>query len=275
MIYLSAIVLGVLQGIAEFLPISSSGHILVGADLLGGEPPLNGEPASGSLRTADFNLAVHLGTLGSIVVVYRETLWRRRADLALWTRVAVSTLPLVFVGLLAKDAVERALEAPQYVGFFWLLTAGLLAAIPVLEPKAAAGGEPDALPGRDLDRISWLDAVVIGLVQCVAILPGVSRSGSTIFAGCARGLSRTAAADYSFFIAIPAIGGAAVLHAKDVAEEGLATPAPVLLLGAVVAFAVGVAALKLLLAVVAKGRIQWFAAYCGAAGLAALAYYWG
>ena len=254
MVYLSAAVLGVLQGIAEFLPISSSGHVLLGASLL-----------DESLETPDFNLAVHLGTLGSILVVYRKQLWDRRADVRLWPRVAVSTLPLVVVGLFLKDRVEAALESPEYVGFFLLLTAAFLALIPKVEPT----GE-----GRSLDEVRWSDALAIGLFQAVAILPGVSRSGSTIFGGTLRGLGRVAAADYSFFIAIPAICGAAVLHGKDVFEEGLKTPAAVLVWGAVIAFGVGIVALKLLLSLVAKGKIQWFAAYCGLLGAAAIAWFW-
>ena len=287
MIYLAAAVLGILQGIAEFLPISSSGHVLLGANLL-----------DESLQKPDFNLAVHVGTLGSILVVYRQKLWQRRFDVALWSRVAVSTLPLVVVGLLVKDRVEQALEEPQFVGFFLLLTAVLLALVPVVEPKTPTtvpmevptevptdtvqgekaptdtGADGAPMPGRSLSEVRWPDALVIGLFQMVAILPGVSRSGSTIFAGTLMGLNRATAADYSFFIAIPAICGAAILQTEDVLQDGTTVPAGVLLLGAAVSFVVGIGALRLLLAVIARGKIQWFAVYCGFAGSSALAYYW-
>ena len=266
MIVWYAIALGILQGIAEFLPISSSGHVLLGAEFLS----QNGDDAQmlNVLKAVEFNLAVHLGTFGSIVVVYFKKLWLNRFNGALWSKVALATVPLVFVGLLFKDAVEAKLEDPSVVGYFLLLTATFLALLSLTE-RRDADGRPT---GRDLATMTWLDAIIVGLFQCVAIFPGVSRSGTTIFAGSLSGMQRIAAADFSFFIALPAIAGAAILHTKDVVEQGtIDTPIPILLYGGFTAFFVGIVALKLLLAIVAKGQLWWFAVYCGLLGALAIA----
>lgn len=266
MIIWYAIVLGILQGIAEFLPISSSGHVLLGAEFLS----RTGDDATAfeALKAVEFNLAVHIGTFGSIVVVYFRKLWKNRLNVALWSKVAIATVPLVVIGLLFKDAVEAKLEDPSVVGYFLLLTATFLTLLGFVERR-----DPEGKPtGRDLETITWRDALIVGLFQCVAIFPGVSRSGTTIFAGALTGMKRTAAADFSFFIALPAIAGAAILHAKDVLEqETIATPIPVLLYGGFTAFFVGIVALQLLLALVAKGQLWWFAVYCGLLGILAIA----
>lgn len=266
MIYLYAIALGVLQGIAEFLPISSSGHVLLGAELLSrtGDNAALFEP----LKQVEFNLAVHVGTFGSIVVVYARKIFSNLTNVGLWSRVALATIPLVFVGLFFKDFVEAKLEDPSVVGYFLLLTATFLTLLSRVE-KRDETGEPK---GRTLETMTWTDALVTGLFQCVAIFPGVSRSGTTIFAGTLAGMNRVAAADFSFFIALPAIAGAAVLHTRDLIEQGsVETPIGVLLAGAITAFLVGIVSLKLLLAIVAEGRLWWFAIYCAVLGVAAIA----
>lgn len=265
MIVWYAIALGILQGIAEFLPISSSGHVLLGAEFLS----RTGDDASllDTLKAVEFNLAVHLGTFGSIVVIYFRKITQNLFNIQLWAKVALATVPLVFVGLLFKDAVEAKLEDPKVVGYFLLLTATFLTLLQFVERRTPEG-EPT---GRDLETMTWADAIIVGLFQCVAIFPGVSRSGTTIFAGALAGMRRTAAADFSFFIALPAIAGAAILHGKDVIEQGsIATPIPVLLYGGFTAFFVGIVALKLLLALVAKGQLWWFAVYTAILGIAAI-----
>lgn len=256
MIYWYAFILGILQGIAEFLPISSSGHITLGAGLL-----------DESLQNVEFNLAVHIGTFGSIVVVYWKKLWTNRFNWRLWSRVVVATLPLVVIGLLFKDSVEAAMENSRAVGFALLLTAAFLAMLRVVEFRDEDGRRL----GRSLDEITWFDAIVIGCFQSIAIIPGVSRSGSTIFGGVASGVGRIAAADFSFFIALPAIAGATVLYTKDLLEAGgTGTPASLLVTGGLTAFVVGIVALKLLLALVAKGQLWWFAIYCAILGVGAI-----
>lgn len=265
MIVWYAIALGILQGIAEFLPISSSGHVLLGAEFLSRTG--NEADVLVQLKAVEFNLAVHLGTFGSIIVVYFRKLWDNRFNFTLWAKVAVATVPLVFVGLLFKDAVEAKLEDPKVVGYFLLLTATFLTLLSFVDRRDEEGRPT----GRDLETMTLTDAIIVGLFQCVAIFPGVSRSGTTIFAGALSGVRRIAAADFSFFIALPAIAGAAILHTKDVIEDGtIATPVPVLLYGGFTAFFVGIVALKMLLALVAKGQLWWFAVYCAILGVIAI-----
>lgn len=264
--YLEAMALGVVQGIAEFLPISSSGHLVILGEII--------HSATGREVSPEANqrlvVALHAGSLLSILVVYRRILWDVLARRRIVVGIVVATLPLVAVALTPlPKLLEQAFATPAVVGACLLLTAALLLAGQYLER-----GE------RPLEDIPWWHALVIGLFQMVALLPGVSRSGSTIAGGLVMGYRRTAAADFSFFIAIPAIAGAMVLEvAKAVRGEsaggagggtdgGFAAGA--LAAGALVSFVVGWITLRWLLGVIARGRLHWFAIYCAAVGLATL-----
>ena len=310
MIYLLAFLLGLVQGVAEFLPISSSGHLALAEELLANA---FGE-SNKTLQGSEFSIAVHVGTLGSILIVYWRRLLAAATNVRLIALVVLATLPVVLTGLLLKDQFESLMTQPRAVGVALIVTAALLACISPLErwhagrraavlpdpldaPAAeaiaapideaayeasdeaadeaadgAVSGSDDSLPtGRTMETMTWRDALVVGLVQSIAPVPGISRSGSTIFAGVLSGMDRRAAADFSFFIAVPAIAGAAVLKIKDVVEAGTSQVAPdVLCWGAVVALVTGLAALKVLLAIVARGRLMWFSIYCAVVGLAAI-----
>lgn len=247
--YLTAILLGAIQGIAEFLPISSSGHLVIAEALLGGE-----------YENIELNVALHFGTLLSILVVYRHRLLSVARSRQLLLSIVIATLPVVVVGLLFKSRIEAFFDAPLVVGCALCVTALLMA----LTSRVEHGERP-------LEEITWRDALVVGLFQAVAPIPGISRSGSTIFGGMAAGLRREAAADFSFFIAIPALGGATVLMLGDLLEIGSADLAPgPLLAGMTTAFLVGIAALKTLLRIVAGRKLHWFAWYCGAVGAATI-----
>lgn len=304
MIYLLALLLGLVQGVAEFLPISSSGHLSLAEEVLS---KVFGD-SNRALQGSEFSIAVHVGTLGSIVIVYWQRLLAAATNVRLITLVVVATLPVVFTGLLLKDQIEALMTQPRAVGVALLATAAFLAAIGPIErwhrsrressapprttavPQQTTPGEEaeaellddtshgnanrdaDSPAGRTMDTMTWLDALIVGLVQSIAIVPGISRSGSTIFAGVLAGMDRRAAADFSFFIAIPAIAGAAVLAVKDVVEAGRSdVAADVLCWGAVVALVTGLVSLKVLLALVAQGRLIWFSVYCAIVGLAAIA----
>lgn len=246
MSYLELILLGVVQGIAEFLPISSSGHLTILQDLLGR-----------SLETAEINVVLHLGTLLSIVVVFWPDLLRLRQQPRLIAAIVVATLPLIPVGLFLKDWLDATFQQTIWAGVCLCVTALLLASYRRLEHG-----------DRTLEHIRLRDALAIGLCQAIAPLPGISRSGITIFGGLLAGLSREAAARFSFLIAIPAIGGATVLYGKDVLEgttSGTATGP--LLVGAAVAFAVGVLSLRWLLRLVQTQRLWPFAVYCAVLGV--------
>lgn len=249
--YQTAIVLGILQGVAEFLPISSSGHLVIAGRLLG-------------IREENIalNVALHLGTLGSILVAYRRDLLPALRHQRLMLSVTTATLPLVGVGLFAKNAIDRTFDSPLVAGCGLCLTALLMALAHRVERGAV-----------ELVDVSWKQGLVAGLFQAIAVLPGISRSGSTIFGGLTGGLKREAAAHFSFYIAVPAIGGAAVLHAKDLLETGSAAmPVGPMLAGMATSFVVGWLALHTLLRVVSRRKLHWFAWYCAAVGLGTIAW---
>jgi undecaprenyl-diphosphatase len=245
---LQVILLGILQGIAEFLPISSSGHLVFAEELLGER-----------LESPALNIALHLGTLGSILVVYHDRIRRLLSQQRILLMIVLATLPLVVVGLPLKflfDYLNAKSLTPLVAAVGLLVTAAYM-----FRSQRIVGGQ--AL----LEDISPRIAISIGVLQAVAATPGISRSGSTIFAALVLGLSRPAAADFSFLIAIPAILGATVLYSKDIYESGATgLSSGLLALGAVVSFVVGVLALRWLLKVVVKGSLDWFAWYCLAMG---------
>lgn len=275
---LQAVLLGILQGIAEFLPISSSGHLVVMGELL--------QRMTGTALTQEklaLNIALHLGTLGSILVVYRRDL------LAMWRKprvvlmVALGTIPAAVVGILFKSKLEATFENPLGVGCGWLLTAAAL-----WLAMRFQGGE------TTLEEVCPSQALTVGAFQmCALIFRGFSRSGSTISGGLMCGLRRDTAAQFSFLLAIPAIGGAALVESRHYllagwraltgqaagGTGGSASPAIVPLsaadllpmcVGAGVSFVVGLLALKLLLRWIAQGRLYWFAVYCATIGTATI-----
>lgn len=259
--WLTAILLGVVQGIAEFLPISSSGHLVIAGALLRDAARMQSDLES----NLQLNVALHAGTLGSIVVVYHRELRQLAVNLKRCVLVGIATLPLVGLALLpgVRDAIEELFQSPVAAGCGLLVTSLLL----------AAGWRLD----RDRDELEQLtppNALTIGLFQAVAVIPGISRSGSTIAAGLLTGLQRRAATEFSFLIAVPAIGGATLLTILDAlkapAGSGAGNAAGVLLAGALTSFLVGIVSLRWLLRLVNQRRLHWFAVYCGLAGTATL-----
>ncbi len=258
-----AVILGVVQGVAEFLPISSSGHLVICGAIM---DAINGTSGT-DLDNAgmQLNVALHVGTLFSILAVYRRDLISIAKDMKLVTAVVVATIPIVIVGFTLKDQIKAAFGSPLMAGCGLLITACMLAAGRKLEK-----GE------LELEHISNKHALWVGVFQAIAICPGVSRSGSTISGGLIAGFKREAAAKFSFLIAIPAISGAAVLELKDILDpehaSAAATPVGALTLGALTSFLVGYASLELLLKLVSKDRLHWFSIYCGLAGLTTVAW---
>jgi undecaprenyl-diphosphatase len=253
--YLETILLGLIQGIAEFLPISSSGHLVIGAALFESFTGRSTDPEA----NLQLNIALHFGTLLSIVVVYWQDLLQLIHKPQLMLAIVVATAPLGLVAVL-KDYYAAA-NTPLVAGFCLCITAALL----FLTPRFDKGE-------RLLDAIHWRDALLIGLFQVVAPLPGISRSGVTIVAGLLSGLKRDAAAKFSFLIAIPAILGASVFELKDLLEEGPTVSSgfgPVVA-GMVVAFVVGIFALRGLIQVVNAGRLPYFGWYCLSVAIAVL-----
>lgn len=254
----NSVVLGIIQGIAEFLPISSSGHLVLSQELLG-IAPVADEPSRAGLQ---INIALHLGTLGSILVIYWHDLLALRRQPQVCLAIAIATLPLVVIGLTLKDLLEQVFEEPLVASCGLLVTALLLAVGQRLERERLV-----------VAQLGSAAALAIGLFQALAITPGISRSGSTIAGGLLTGLRREEAARFSFLIAIPAIGGATMLFVKDLLEatSGEANvPLGAMGVGALTAFLVGLLALKGLLRIVAQRRLHWFSLYCGVVGFCTL-----
>lgn len=267
MTILQAVILGIVQGLTEFLPVSSSAHLAIVPWVAGWSL----EPHVAFL----FDVLVQLGTLIPLLVIFRADLarilrglahavlrrgasWDDDARLGLW--VVVGTLPAAVIGLLIKDQVEAAFAEPRSVFLFLLITALILVA-----------GERMARSNRTLGRLSAVDAVSVGLAQALALFPGISRSGSTIAAGRARGLARAEAARFSFLLAIPALAGAGLVAATDLgAVEGVSDLVGPILAGALTSAVVGYLAIRWLLAFLARRSLIVFAVYCFSVGIAGL-----
>ena len=248
--YLSAMLLGVVQGVTEFLPVSSSGHLVLFQQWL----PVAGDPIA-------FDLALHLGTLIPVLWVYRTDLvgvvkdatvgtgaYLVRPGVRLLVLIAAATLPTAVIGLSLEDVFERLFHNPRAVGVAFAITGTVLWATGrVKQGTTKASGLPVH------------HAIAIGLAQGFAITPGISRSGSTIAAGLFLGMDREAAARFSFLLSVPAIAGACVLKLGDMSLDGTSLgPIAVGVLSSAVS---GYLALTLLIRLVRKGDFRNFAYY--------------
>lgn len=247
MLLIEILALAVVQGIAEFLPVSSSGHLVVGEALFD----------QFGYTKLGLVIVLHVGTLAAILVFYWRRIWRLLgADRRVLSLLVVGSLPAAAVGLAIKatpwgKTLESGLESP--------LLAGLMFPVTGLMLLWAARHEAGQTTCRDL---GYGKALLIGGLQAVAILPGISRSGSTIAAGLGCGLRRDEAAAFSFLLAIPAIGGGGLLEMLHLLEQGAgSTPVGGLILGASVSFLVGLAALWWLIRWLNQGRLHRFAWY--------------
>ena len=266
----NAIILGLVQGIAEFLPISSSGHLAILQNLFGMTTTENGHMF--------FDVLLHFGTLISICIVYWEDIvsmfrelaaysHRGRADdgqthypaARLFLMIVLGTLPL-FLVLPVNDYVEQLYYHTAFIGIALIITGGILyAADHMAQVRKTEGGM----------RVK--DALIIGLCQAVATIPGISRSGSTIAAGMATGLRRDFAVKYSFLLSLPAVLGANILSLIKAIKAGIdASLIPAYLIGMAVAMVSGVFAIGLVKAIVNKGKFGYFSYYCWTVGLLAI-----
>jgi undecaprenyl-diphosphatase len=252
---LQAFLLGIVQGLTEFLPVSSSGHLVIAQALLGVEP-------GGGIV---FEVAVHIATLLAILVFYRQrigvlTVGAVTADADSWRyigKLALGTLPAIAVALLARDWIEEQFESPAVVAVCLLVTGCIVWSTRYTLHRGAAP-EP-----------SWLAALVIGCGQAFAILPGISRSGTTVAVALALGLAPLAAAEFSFLLGVIAIAGAGVLLLPELTHV---TPDVLhsILVGGAAALVSGLIALWLFVWLLRKQRFFWFSWYAWAAGLATL-----
>lgn len=253
--YLQVIILGVVQGISEFLPISSDGHLVIAEQLLGRYF------GHGIAAGKDLEVMLHLGTLAAICAVYARDLWALRTNPRLCGLLILATIPAATVGLLFEDWFDEVFDSAAVAGFGLLVTAALLYLGHVLER------------GRYTERnLPWPAMVLIGCFQAVALLPGVSRSGSTIVGGLLTGMDRVSATKLSFMMAVPVTAGAIALTAKGLLEHGLPSAGlGPMLVGILVSFLVGWLVLQGFLKLVSQRRLHWFAAYCTVIGLLTIA----
>jgi len=254
--WLEAAWLGLLQGLTEFLPVSSSGHLVLAEAALGIHDP-------GIL----FEVAVHVATLVAVVLFYRRRVFElvsgalhgERAALEYGAKLGLATVPAVVFALLARDWIERQFDAPLTAGIGLLVTGGLLWSTRSTLPRAA------------LDGVSWVAAWWIGCAQAFAIVPGVSRSGATVCIALALGVRALPAAEFSFLISVFAISGALVLQLQSGALGALVNPGPLALAGAV-AMCSGLAALTIFVRLLRGQSFARFAYYVWIVGAVAIAF---
>jgi undecaprenyl-diphosphatase len=275
--WIEALILGVVQGLAEYLPISSSGHLAIAREILG----LNLEGG----EALEFDVMLHVATvLSTIVVLWHEFkplivsffTFKRDDNFTYVCKILLSCIPVGIVGIMFKKAIEQIfVDNLTTVGICLLITAALLCFAYFSQTRPRQMGITRA-PARD---ITWLDAFIIGCAQAVAVLPGLSRSGTTIATGIILGDKREKVAQFSFFMVIIPILGEGLLDVKDllfpdaadIASGATASVGIVpLLVGFIAAFVVGCLACKWMLNIVKRGKLVWFAVYCVAAGLLCL-----
>lgn len=304
MTWWEAIVLGVVQGLTEFFPVSSSGHLVMSQHLLGLSVPGIG-----------FEVAVHVATLISVLVVYRAKVWRlARGTIGLeeestWPyllKLALATVPAAVVGFAFKDWFEARFDDPAFAGTMLLVTGMIVWTsrwvrkpgmpnwtefVPLVIAAAIAaffgnlaGFAVVALIVAGIFTVSrltaprewhreptWLGALIVGVAQACAILPGITRSGSTVITAMWRRIDPIAAAEFSFLMSIPAILGAAVLSLPELAEGGAQVSTGPLILGFLASGIAGVLAIRWFVALLAKQNFHVFAYYCWVVGLLFLA----
>jgi len=257
--FLQSLILGIVQGLTEFLPVSSSGHLEIGHALLG---------VKGDSNLA-FVITVHLATVLSTLVVFRKDIvklflaffsFRWNEEMRYVCLLLVSSIPVVIVGLFFKDEIESLFTGDlKFVGFMLIFTAVLLAFSSFVKPKDKPLG--------------WKDSFIIGVAQAVSVLPGISRSGSTIATGLLLGKKREEMARFSFLMALIPIIGANIVEfigGSGNSADGQSIGFMPLAVGFIAAFLSGLFACKVMINIVKKGKLIYFAGYCMIIGLLAI-----
>ena len=273
MTFLEAILLGIIQGLTEFLPISSSGHLVLAQQFLGLKEPL-----------VFFDVMLHVGTLAAVLVVYREAIgklaigglstlgnsqfWREprtifntSTELKFIWLILLGTIPTGVIAVLFKSELESFFHEVRLVSIMLILT-GVILQLPRLRKQDADGSDDST------DKLQTWHAPLIGIAQGCAITPGISRSGTTISLALFLGIPAKTAAEYSFLLSIPAILGAVVLKIRDVGDTTI--PLHIVGVGMLASFIVGYIALRFLLVVLNRGKFSLFSYYCIALGLVSL-----
>lgn len=255
MTFLHSILLGAVQGLTEFLPVSSSGHLVIFQHILGvQESPLT------------FDVMLHMGTLLAVFVAFWDDIVSilKRPFTRLTYLIIVGCIPAALAGYLVAPLVEKAFESLLVVGLGLIFTGFAL--------RFAEKWADNGIGFKDIPETTYKDAIFIGLLQAVAIVPGISRSGSTIAAGLLAGMERELAARFSFLLSIPVIIGAGIFELSDVTTNSLGANLWPYLVGTLVAALFGYLAIKIVLRLVSHGRLSVFSYYCWAVALLTLGY---
>ena len=261
---LTAILLGIVEGLTEFIPVSSTGHLILAAEVFGYDAE----------QWKVFNVVIQLGAILAVVVIYWRTFWAvgmgllqlRRDSLVFLRNILLGFLPSAVLGLALKDYIDIMLGSPMVVA--WALIFGGIAIL-VIERGVRPG------PKSGVAQLPARQALGVGLFQCVSLIPGISRSGATIMGALAMGMERRTAAEFSFFLAVPTMIGATSLELWDNRVTLAAGLGPVgwgeIVVGFVVSFAVALAVIQAFVAYISRAGFAPFAWYRIAVGLAALA----
>ena len=237
----SALILGIVQGLTEFLPVSSTAHLILVPQFL-----------HISLPTVAFDVMLHLATACAVLIYFGKDIWQiLRKDRKMIGLLIVGSIPTGIIGLLFKDFFESFFHGGAWIGLFLIITGFLL-----------WFAEKWSTEKKGLVEMGWLDAVVIGICQGLAILPGISRSGSTVAAALGRGLNKTFAAKFALLLSVPAILGAGVLKAKEISHIPLQSS----VIGFIAAFFSGLLAIKLFIRLIQTRNIRVFSWYCWLVG---------
>ncbi|MGS0764687.1 undecaprenyl-diphosphatase UppP [Syntrophomonas curvata] len=250
-----SVLLGAVQGLTEFLPVSSSGHLVIFQHILGvQESPLT------------FDVMLHMGTLLAVFVAFWDDIVEilKRPFTRLTYLIIVGCIPAALAGYLVAPLIEKAFESLLVVGLGLIFTGFVL--------RFSEKWSRQSIGLKDIPNTSYKDAIFIGLLQALAIIPGISRSGSTIAAGLFAGMERELAARFSFLLSIPVIIGAGIFELSDVSAGSLGQNLPSYLGGTLVAALFGYLAIKIVLRLVRHGRLSVFSYYCWAAALLTLGY---
>ena len=267
-----AVILGFVQGLTEFVPVSSSGHLVLLHRVFGISEP-----------TLFFDVMLHAGTLLAVFIVLRQDIWTllHRPIQPLTGFLILGTIPAVIAALVFRGPIEGAFETGQFLGFSFLITSSLLCTAEVLSKrKHYLRGHETFTTDQSLAEVnwrsmSWRDASVIGLMQALAIVPGVSRSGATITGALSRKLNRELAARFSFLLSIPAILGALILQIRDLLTGSMAVEngsigATALIAGTITAALVGFFAIRFMLKIIKEKSLYTFAIYTAILGILVL-----
>lgn len=266
--WLQALILGLVQGLTEFLPVSSSGHLAIGREILGVD----------AAEDLVFEITVHVATVLATIIVFRKQIWKLLCGLFKFKyndetdyilKICVSMIPVFVVGMFFKDKVESLFSSLLVVGLALIVTAMLLLFSDIVSYRRKSAA---ALSDKYRNGIGWWQAFVVGIGQAFAVIPGLSRSGTTISTGLLCGVRREAVAQFSFLMVLVPILGEAFLDVVGGDMAASSVGMLPLLVGFLAAFVSGLFACKVMIALVKKARLRWFALYCALVGLAVIIY---